>query len=131
MKFKDLEEAQKAFDELNKKHENEVKDHAKTKGNLEKAEANLKESKEKFAAEVDAHSKTKTELKTAQETALDAIEKANEAIEKSDPNVYVTYNKAKYRVNFGLNGKTKEEVSKDTELVAKLVKNGSGALTKV
>lgn len=129
--FKDLEEAQKAFNELNKKHDAEVKAHATTNGKLEKAVSDMKGVRDILTAESNAHAKTKEELKTAQEIAEDAVSKANEAIEKSDPNVYVTFNKEKYRVNFGVNGKTKEEVREDKELVSKLVRNGSGALTKV
>lgn len=122
--FKTIEDAQKAFAGLSEKYASEVEAHKKTKAELADSEKTLKDEKK-------SHEATKAELKTAQGIAEDAISKANEAIEKSDPNVYVTFNKENYRINFGVNGKNKEEVREDKGLVAQLVKNGSGALTKV
>lgn len=101
--FKTIEEATKAYGELEAKHEAEEK----------------------------SHEATKNELKQAQEVAKDAIDKANEAIEKSDPNTYATVKGSKYIINFGVDGLTKDQLKRDGAKLSKLVNLGSGALTKV
>lgn len=123
--FKTIEDAQKAFDSVNEKYAAEVESHKKTK-------AALAEKTKSLEAEKEAHKATKKELKVAEEIANDAIAKANQALsEASSEGVVVTIGKAKYRINFGVEGFSKEELKDQKELLAKLVKAGSGALSAV
>ncbi|MEI2274729.1 hypothetical protein OHD16_21460 [Sphingobacterium sp. ML3W] len=105
MKFETLEAAQKAYDTL----ENEFSKYkSETKIQLE-----LKD----------------TEISEVKAVAEDAIAKFNSKTGIVD--IRAKVGKSTYRVNFGVDGKTKEQVADDSNLLAKLVKAGSGALTLV
>lgn len=103
MKFETLEAAQKAYDKLESdfsKHKSETK-----------IQLELKDS----------------ELAEVKAVAEDAIKKFNSKSGVID--ITAKVGKNTYRVNFGVDGKTKEQVAEDSNLLAKLVKAGSGALT--
>lgn len=103
MKFETLEAAQKAYDNL------EI-DFSKYKSET-KIQLELKDS----------------ELAEVKSVAEDAIKKFNSKSGVID--ITAKVGKSTYRVNFGVDGKTKEQVADDSNLLAKLVKAGSGALT--
>lgn len=109
-KFKSLEEAQKAYDDL-------VADQPKV---IEKAVADAVKVKD-------------DEIAALTKRAVDAEEVAKDAVEKIDnpKGVTVTVDKVKYRIIFGVDGKSKEELAADKELLEKLIKKGSAALEKV
>lgn len=123
--FKTIEDAKKAFDSVSEKYAAEVELHKKTK-------AALTEETKSLEAEKKSHQATKAELKVAEELAQDAIAKANEALsEASQEGVFVTIEKEKFKINFGVEGFSKEELKDQKELLARLKKAGSGALSKV
>lgn len=105
MKFETLEAAQQAYDTL----ENEF-------------------SKYKSDTKVQLESKDQ-EIADVKAVAQDAIAKFNSKTGVID--ITAKVGKSTYRVNFGVDGKTKEQVADDSSLLAKLVKAGSGALTLV
>lgn len=89
---------------------------------------NLEEAQTAFDAEVAAHNATKQQLVDAKKVAEEAIAQINEAPQVKTDEVFATVDKTKYKVVFGVDGLTKEEVAKDKELLKKLVKIGSGSL---
>lgn len=105
MKFENLEAAQEAYTKL----EQSFKDY-------------------KTAVDKQLSDKDKA-LKDAEEVAQDAISKFNQKSGSLDLTVKVE--KFTYKVNFGVGGKSKEEVADDQVLLKNLVKIGSGALTKI
>jgi len=109
-KFKDLEEAQKAYDAL-------VADQPKA---IEKAVADAVKVKD-------------DEIAALTKRAEDAEEVAKDAVEKIDnPNgVTVTVDKVKYRIAFGVDGKSKEELAADQKLLKELIEKGSAALVEI
>lgn len=70
----------------------------------------------------------KSELEVAKEVAQDAIQQINEGL---STDVIATVDKKKYKVLFGVDGLSKEELSKDQTSLKNLVKIGSGALELV
>lgn len=111
-KFKTLEEAQAAYDKLV----------AEGKSNTAKAVKSVTEAKDK---EIEA---LKKKIVEAEQVAKDAIDKVNDP--KPDY-VKAKVGKSTYKVNFGVDGKTPEQVAGDADLLARLVKIGSGALTEI
>lgn len=103
--FKTLEEAQKGYDSL-----------LASKKETDKKNSDLIKSLTKRAED-------------AELTAKDAIQKVNAAPVVNDNSV--TIDKKKYRINFGVDGFTKEQLKDKPDLLAKLVKIGSGAITLI
>ena len=124
-KFKTLEEAQKAFDDL------VVESKSKTAEAVKKAQ----EAKDRtIATHKEANSKLKDEnidlkkqLQEATDVAKDAINQVNAPKENT---VKVKHGGKQYKVNFGVDGKTIDEVAKDPDLLKRLVDIQSGALTE-
>jgi len=81
-----------------------------------------KASKERIA-------KLEKDLSDTEEIAKDAIAKYNEQPNHSD--VTVTVEKKKYKVLFGVDGLSKDELSVDNSKLKELVKGGSQALELV
>lgn len=107
-KFKTIEEAQTAYDKL--AEENKV----------------LGESNKAFEEKLRAET---SRADDAQKAALEMNSKL-EDLDKYD-DVIVTVNKSRYRINFGVDGKTKEELKEDKVLLKRLVEIQSGSLTLV
>lgn len=110
MGFRSIEEAQEAYNKL-------------------KAESAEKISV--FENEIKTH---KSEIEKITKRAEDAEKIANDAIEKvnaqpASDDVVVTIDKKKYQINFGVEGFTKVQLKEKSELLKKMVKNGSAALT--
>lgn len=99
--FKSLEEAQKAYDGL-----------LVSKKDLDKKIIELTKRAE-----------------DAELAAKDAIEKINSAPVVED--YTVTVDKKKYRINFGVDGFTKEQLKDQADLLKKLVKIGSGSISLI
>ena len=134
VEFKTIEEATTAYEKAVADLAKEKEAHSTTKSELttaKEAAKGVKKAAEDLAKEIEAHNGTKSELETAKKVAQDAIQSANEAIEKADPNIYATVSGSKYKINFGVDGLSAEELKSDKTRLAKLVKIGSGALTKV
>lgn len=109
-KFKDLNEAQAAYDAL-------VTDRDKA------IEAAVKEAVKAKDDEIQMLTKRADD---AEKIAEDAVDKFNHA-----KHTLVTVDKKKYKIAFGVDGKTKEEVAADKTLLAKLIKNGSAAVVAI
>lgn len=147
-KFKTLEEAQKAYDELVKTNDKSTKEAIEVVLNSKNSE--IEDLKKKSIQEIEAKDQEistlknsvkeitdskiseiedlKKQLADAEETARDAIEKVN--------NPEANLVKAKvggkiYKVNFGVDGKSPEEIAVDQKLLQKLIDIGSGALSMV
>lgn len=120
MKFKTIEEATAAF-------EKEKSDAKKAKDGLI---AELKSIKKELAAEKEAHKATTDELLEAQKVATEALATFNSR-EKSSEDVIVKHGKKQYKVVYGVNGLTKEELAKNTELISEMLANGTSALEEV
>lgn len=110
MKFNSIEEAQEAFDKLQKESNEKIK-------SLEKENASHKEEVVKQSKRAD----------DAEAIAQDAIEKVNSS--ESADDVTVSVDKKKYRINFGVEGFTKEELKNESDLLKKMIKSGTAALT--
>lgn len=110
MKFKTIEEAQEAYDKLKNDSSEKIKS---------------------LETEVSSHKKEVAKLnkraEDAEAAALDAIEKVNSSANSDD--VTVTVDKKKYLINFGVEGLSKDELKENTDLLKKMIKNGSAALT--
>lgn len=107
-KFKTLDEAQAAYDKLTK---------------------NVKDL-EKSVADKDAQIADLTKKASDAETAAqDAIDKINNGV--NTDTVDVTVDKRKYRINFGVDGKSKEDLKCDNKLLKKLIEKGSAAITLI
>jgi len=102
-KFKNLEEAQAAFDKLSAE----------------------------FKVQEDALKNTSEQLADATKVVAELQTKLEEKNKAKPGEVFATVGKVKYRVNFGVRGKKKEEVAKDNNLLAELIKVGSRALSQV
>jgi len=109
-KFKDLNEAQAAYDAL-------VAD--QTKAIEEAVKAAVKSKDDEIAA-------LTKRAEDAEKVAEDAVERVN-----SGSNIYVSFEKKKYKVVFGVDGKSKEEVAADKKLVKELIEKGSAAIVAV
>lgn len=108
----------------------------------ENQELTLDQAKEQIATLTTENAQLKSTLEAAnkdkevaQNEAINAINKYNELANNSEPKedakLIVTVNKEKYKVLFGVDGKTKEEIANDAKECARLVKIGSGALEKL
>lgn len=113
-KFKDLEEAQAAYDALVADQDTAIQ---------EAVDKAVKETVENKDKEIAALTKR---AEDAEKIAEDAVEKFN-----SPDDIIVTIDKKKYKIAFGVEGKTKEELAEDKSLLAKLVKNGSAAIVAI
>lgn len=98
----------------------------------------LKEAGEAYAALSKENESLKSEnkaLKEANETAIKAAEELSSRLasaeEKIESDTIAKVGGKKYRVNFGVSGKSKAELADDAELLKKLVTSGSGAITEV
>lgn len=99
---------------------------------LEEAIKAYTEIEGKLSAEVEAHKITKKNLADAESIAKDAVDKANEALaNQKDEGVIVAVKGKKYRINFGVDGLTKEELKGNAAALEKLIKKGSSALTAI
>lgn len=99
LKFKTLEEAEAFITELSKE---------------------CSELKTKLVAAEQAQA-------AAEEIASDAVKQANETLKIVPQELYVTVSKKKYKILFGVDGLTKEELKADTKKCELLIKRGSGA----
>ncbi|WP_316743409.1 hypothetical protein [Pedobacter antarcticus] len=68
------------------------------------------------------------EKESAEEVANAALETANELLATVPQEIYATVEKKKYKVLFGVDGLTKEELVKDQVKLQRLIEIGSGAL---
>ncbi|HWK58726.1 MAG TPA: hypothetical protein VNQ80_15390 [Parapedobacter sp.] len=102
-KFKTIEEAQEAYDRLQGVHT---------------------ELKGKY----DAQAK---DFSTAKGVVEELTAKLEDASTGKPAQVIAAVGKQKYVVNFGVNGKTKQQVAEDGKLLQSLVKAESGALTAI
>lgn len=93
----------------------------------------LEEAQAAYDALVAAKNKEVEELKkqldNAESVAKDAIEKVNAGPATND--VFATVDKKKYKILFGVDGKTKQELAADSTALKRLVKIGSGAIELV
>ncbi|MNK47621.1 hypothetical protein D3C87_664330 [compost metagenome] len=134
-KFTDLAVAQKAYDKTFGELTKEQTAHGKTKEALTKEKEAHEKSKTDLTLKLnetnEALTKEKSEHSETKQIAEDAINKVNAAPEEKSDKVIATVDKVKYEVVFGVDGLTKEAVAKDTDLLSRLVKIGSGALIEV
>lgn len=107
-KFKTIEEAQSAYDKIVEENKTLVANNAALEENL-KSEIKRAAEAEKVAIEINSK--------------LEGLEKYED--------IFVTVKKKKYKVNFGVDGKSKEELKEDAKLLERLVEIQSGALTLV
>ncbi len=107
-KFKTLEEAQAANDKLAEEN-NSLKAKITALEEKVKTETNRADEAEKVALEINSK--------------LEGLEKYEDVV--------VTVKKKKYVINFGVDGKSKEELKEDNKLLERLVEIQSGALTLV
>ncbi|GGH28311.1 hypothetical protein FAZ19_19735 [Sphingobacterium alkalisoli] len=150
IKFKDLAEAQEAYDKLKEQYDADGTGYKKlmaeqqtTLGKLTKAEKDLGDGaavNEKLKAAHDALNESikqkDADIATLTKRAEDAEKVAKDAIDKvnSQPTVEdftVKVDGKKYRVNFGVNGFSRSELKDKKDLLEKLVRIESGALTLI
>lgn len=107
-KFKTLEEAQAAYDKLFADNKSLSEQKAALEGKV-KLESDRANEAEKIALEMNSK--------------LEELDKFEDII--------VTIKSSKYRINYGVDGLSKEELKSDKKLLEQLVAKQSGALTKV
>jgi hypothetical protein len=116
--------SQKDFDKLSDAEKIEFLQKALEAANLENS------NKDALIKDQEAQIATLTQgVLDAQKIATDAVAIANNTANATPGEVTIKVDKKTYIVNFGVDGLTKEEVSQDTDLVKRLVKIGSGALS--
>lgn len=142
-KFTDLAEAQTAFDNLKAAHDVDTATLKVLNGDLKKITADLTKQNEKFEAEKAAHDSLKdivkqkdADIASLTTRATEAEKIAQEAIDlvKDQPaveNFNVKVDGKTHLINFGVDGFTRSELKDQKDLLKKLVKIGSGALTLV
>ncbi|MFD2741956.1 MULTISPECIES: hypothetical protein [Sphingobacterium] len=125
-KFKTLEEAQEAYDKLVSDSKTKTAEAVKNaQASKDKTIENLKQSSAKLKDENDG---LKKQLKEATDVANDAIAQVNTP---KDNFVKAKVGSKQYKVNFGVDGKTPEEIAKDNDVLNRLVEIGSGAITEL
>ncbi|KAA8483753.1 hypothetical protein BDE36_1783 [Arcticibacter tournemirensis] len=97
---------------------------------MKKEEIKSLEEAFEFIAGQEATIETLTaEKKCAEDIAKDAVDQLNEAINAGPKQYVVVVDKKKVKVNFGVEGLNKEQLSKDKKLISALIKKGSSAVT--
>lgn len=129
-KFVTLEEAQTEFDALGiqfKTQETELGKEKNAHEKLKSAFEKLTSDKASLATQLEAE---KSEHLKTQDVAKEAIKKLNDI--PSDPSkLTAKVDGQTYEIKFGVDGLSKEQLSKDKEKLAVLVAGGSGALVKL
>lgn len=68
------------------------------------------------------------EKQAAEEIAKDAMEAVNKTLAALPKETFATHEKKKYKILFGVDGMSKEEIAKDKTKLARLVEIKSGAI---